>query len=58
MKYVVERTFIKDLKTLPKEVKEAVKEYFNSVEKATAFNELSDNLTKLTGHKIYYLYRV
>lgn len=46
MKYFVERTFIKDLKTLPKEVKEAVNEYFNSVEKATAFNEPIRQLNK------------
>lgn len=58
MKYFVERSFTKDIKSLPKEVKEAVKEYFDMVDKAAAFNELSEGLIKLTGYKIYYRHRV
>lgn len=58
MKYFVERSFTKDLKSLPKEVKADVKQYFDIVEKAAAFNELVSDLIKLTGHKIYYRYRV
>lgn len=58
MNYLVERSFIKDLKILPKDVKASVKEYFDIVEKATVFNELVQDLTKLTGYKIYYRYRV
>lgn len=57
MKYLVEKSFLKDLKPLSKDLKYSVEGFFKIVENANGFNQVP-NLEKLTGFKIYYRYRI